>query len=566
MEEECKDVILSRHQWINNNKYTIPYNSKVSDMLCYKVTKPGCKKVLPTTSKDEVIIWDSCLHTLFAAMKRQVSETPLPHPEAIKEFHKYVDYIFDNEIQPLLYDFKYNAGDWFNHLTYKQQIELVGKENTKITQYQQLVDIMAPKCDEQPITYKLFPKREIQIIEGTTFDEDGNIIPKFPKTRAISAPDPSTKWIMGPVVWQLETIFANNFKGYCGGTNWAEQEQKLEHLYSQGYKYVAYGDGSAWDKTQSHELKYIDYKIYQYLIDQGNINHVDSKFFAAKTLNRYRNLIGSLEYGGKIIDVMKCVVDATVMSGNSDTTFGNTVRMSMVNRFILDQLNIDYELWCKGDDFVIFLKNDNINLEEVYYKYWVKGNKKKSYGNKEYGLGLVLKFLKTGPISDFDFCSTNVIQEGNKFKLVRLADRMNYLTHWSIKALSMSREQQNEYMNSIAQGIDSWAANMPYFSDYSKLIKYHYPINSTKNKNKKGIEKIQLIDHLKDNDAEMRELGRDEFYSHKLRISQVTLRDETVYQFLYNKYGLTITDIDRHFKQLMKNVHNDTIFYKDWDV
>jgi len=570
MENDLQEPLDKRHEWILDSKYVIPYDVRIEDLpcTCRGEDQNACRLMLPVNSKYQVVVWNSCLRTVFASMKRQAGGTPHPAPDVIRQFHNFVDDYFNDNIEPLLRNFTYSAADWFNHNTRSQQIGLIGKEinNKNIKKISDVYRIVNKNIEDKPPKYEMFCKREVQPVEDP---QDLYIGSMMPKTRSISMPDDADKFVLGPVCWRLEHIFSAGLDGYCGGKNWSEQEALISQMYINGYKYIAAGDASAWDKTQSFELKYVDRKIYSYLIDNDYIKHVDPQIFATKSLSRYREMVGSVREGDRLTNVIKVILDGTVMSGNSDTTLMNTARMILVIKFVLSQQGIEHKLWCKGDDFIIFLKSD-VKLDDLFYKYWVKGSVKKEYINKPYGLGIVLKFLKTGPMSDFDFCSTNLIQDKNVFKMVRLPDRLSVIAHHSIKAMSLSKDEQILYMNDIATSLESWCGNMPFYGDYVQLIRKQYPLNTVKNEkivNRVTKSKLQLSDGAVDNEREARELGHDNYHSARLRKSQTKVSDESTYRFLFEKYGMTKTSIKKHFLELERLSNNGILAaYKDWDI
>ncbi len=53
------------------------------------------------------------------------------------------------------------------------------------------------------------------------------------------------------------------------------------------------------------------------------------------------------------------------MSGCTDTTLMNTIRMSTYVRYAVERLGIiDYQVWVKGDDTVLFLKQEHVEAVE----------------------------------------------------------------------------------------------------------------------------------------------------------------------------------------------------------
>lgn len=554
MEKDLKGSISQRHKWLSN----IPYSTLVDEVpcTCQGEKAAGCVAVLPVSNPNEIIVWNNCLRTAYAALKRHLMAVPLPQQTIVDKFHRHVDSWFATHIEPRIANFTYCTSAWFNHLTRKQQINLLGKAFSTISNWDGVAKYYQPLIDNISDTkvYDIFCKREVQIVDNPqqhTYDGAD-----LPKNRAIAATQEIDKYIQGPVTWFLEKHVAD-MPGFPVGKSWEELEQSLTQLYNQGYTHVAYGDGSGWDRTQSHELKYVDRIIYGYLARNKLIKHVDPELFYQRATARYRTLRVP-HYTHPTIR-LQATIDATLASGDTDTYILNTLRMIAVNTFILDQLHIEYKLWCKGDDFIIFLKND-IDLAPHYYKYWSKKNENLGIN---YGLGITLKFMKTGPINEFDFCSTGVIKHNDHFKLTRQPHRFNILSRYSIKAYYYSPHQLVQYYNDLIVGLKSWTNNMPYYHDLidgleiqkQKCIK-HITDHNIKNRctktNPKKKKKRFETNYLDDITQDEYEKGFDYIYSQKLRNSKNTIPDFSVYDYLLTK-NLDYISVKRNQQLLLTN-------------
>jgi hypothetical protein len=547
MLKDIQGDIAKRHKWLG----PYPFDTPLMDIPCTCMAdqQVAAKMVLPTLGVNDVIVWNNCARTLFASMKRHVLAVPLPAKKAITEYQLFVDNMF-GDLSQHLDEFSYNYSDWFNHLNLHQQHEIQQFTGKSLIEEEVIENIHTHDYTVAP-QYNMFCKREIQIVENPQIGYHNS---DLPKNRAIASPQTEDKVIMGPVMWGLESLFAEHLPGYTAGKNYQEAEDAIQSYRQEGYEFVLYGDGSGWDRTQSHELKYFDRKVYDYLADNAKINHCDPEIFRSKSTARLRKLIGNVYQDGKIVKICKAEIDATVTSGNPDTTLMNTARMSVILHFIMSQTDLDYKIWSKGDDFIVFLKKC-VDLSALFYKYW---SPKGKHLNEEHGLGVTLKFLKTGALTDFDFCSTNLIVEPHQVKIVRMANRMYPLTHWSVKALSMSRLEQANYMLDIAKGIDDWALGMPYYGEYAELIRHYYSayggvvkpqVNVAKNyMTNLGNTQVKLsIQQMID-----KEKGFHYNYSEKLRRSSTRVSNQSVYDFLFQKHSITKTDIDVHFSNLRR--------------
>lgn len=462
---------------------------KLEDVHCTckgNNTQPSAKKILPTADNTkDIVVYNSCRRTLLAACKRQLRKQPRfdknmtigEQPKNLKmSFKQFVEDRFERELKPLLDQFDYNTAEWMNHLTHKKQ--------TEVLPYYEGANIKKSWMTE----YSMFCKREKQIIDG-----------KMPKNRAISCPHNSKKFVGGPVVWALEDVFSKYVKGYCGGKNWEHMEDLFAQYYKEGYTYTLQGDGSAFDSTQTTQLKYIDRLIYNYLVEKHKIKHVsDELFLEAMTAVAKKFLLKD----NKFKTVGSVWVDGTVFSGDPDTTFGNTLRMSLYIRYsmyLAGYSEDQFKLLCKGDDFVVFVthiirevpwdnfkgfnlskylidKNDPYYaIKTCFYQVWHPSDTK--YQEDEVGLGMVLKFLNIGGYEDIDFCSTNVIHINkhinDQFKIIRRVDRLTPLSHWCTKALQYSNAEMQQYYRDLAVSMKCWASDMPFFQEYIDALEHH---------------------------------------------------------------------------------------------
>jgi len=445
MEADLKDPMSIRH------KMTVgDFSHSVLDIqcTCRGEFQPAAYKMYETNEEHNAIVWNNCARTLFASFKRHLMAVPLPEFKAVQRFMQFATDVIETELGTHLDQFDYSYSQWFNHLNGKQQAELVNVEPTN-----------------RACIYDMFCKREVQLYE---------VNESLPKTRAIAGPQPEDKFVLGPVTWALEHLMAEKLEGYCGGKNWEELEATLKVNYDDGYTVLVQGDGSGFDRTQSHELKAVDRLIYNRVASK--IYHVSPDIFVTKATSRYRKLRGyTFDQSGKR-KILEATVDATVTSGNPDTTLMNTVRMSLYIRFMAKEAGVKARFLAKGDDFAIFCKSyeDANKINEQIEKYWAPKNK---YLNEIYGLGLVIKFVKIGGFETFDFCSTNLICDftTSQFKIVRQWKRIINQGQYSIKALALSTQEKSNYMNDLAVGMSKWDADMPFYRDYRQQILSKYP-------------------------------------------------------------------------------------------
>jgi hypothetical protein len=524
MESDLKVATSKRHKILEIK------DINAIECSCKNDSQKAAYKIYNTTNNQNgipVIVWNNCAKTLWASMLRHIAEVPLPHPDAITEYEQYIDNFVIPPIKEYLMDFDYSVSEWYNHLDYNKQVEIDGVR-----------EILNKPCE-----YNLFCKREIQLVDSPkdNYNDCG-----LPKTRAIAGPQPVDKLVLGPVAWAMEAIFSDHFEGYCGGLNWEQLEDKITGYYKEGFEYILQGDGSGFDRTQSHELKYLDRVIYEMV--SHNVHHVEKETFLTKATARHRKLTGKYFDGGVTRNVANVTIDATVTSGNPDTTLMNTARMATFCRFMAYKAGVEVKVLAKGDDFVIFYKkeSDSVLLKEQFYKYWSEKNKNLG---KEYGLGIIIKFITTGTLETFDFCSTHLICDftRKKFKIVRQWDRIVELGAYSMKALAYSTPQKRQYIFDQAKAMEKWAQNMPFYQEY---INFLYKLSDGEKSSKSLAGKDKKIkandghrhNHSKgeyNNTISNAGYGRDYNYGIALRRSSTTMEPEVVKSFFREKYGLT---------------------------
>jgi len=539
MEKEADFPIDERHIY----KSSIPFETRIEDIecTCKGELEIACKRILPTaTNTERVIVYNSCKRTLFAALKRQLKKVIPPNPNVAKELNKFMDIYFEKYIKEHLDTFDYSYSEWFNEMPRNKQDALNLRDKT------------IPDNN----TYGIFCKREKQQFGG--------------KNRAISNISQEAKYLTGPVIWALESIADKNFPGYCGKKNWNDIETFFSRAYKRGFRTVIQGDGSAFDLSQHYENKYIDRLIHSYLADNNKIHHADPDDYKRVMNARFRKMRAQYVEHKKLITLATAKIDSTVFSGSTDTTFGNTLRMAIYNMFTLEQAGLRYEedylLLCKGDDFLILVKDDTLNYQAIYDKYWCKPIKNpQKHDYTPYGIGVILKFLKIGDYSTLDFCSTICIPDFEQgiFKLARKPTRMNPLAHYSRAALSMSAVELKQYLMDQAMAIRISMPNMPFFEDYADAFEYHANlIEGTPVLKTQGRVKLVLEDdhHKKTGvDKETKYITKYQAYERDfamglaLRESETQISRELVYKFFLDKFGMTQQYITKHATMLKSN-------------
>lgn len=531
--------------WVNDfaSRYALAITYP-RDIPCTCHNKPKLRQVLPIgVNTGEVICYETCARTLFSAFKRQNQRVLLPDTKSVHEFHRFCDMIFDKYLREPLKNFDYSYSEWFNSMPRRKQ------------------DAILRSCDVRghkgQVVYGLMNKCEKQEAGG--------------KTRAIANIDTTIKYILGPVCWALESLMAKNLPGYCGNKSWDDLEKYMTDAYNEGYQTVLQGDGSAFDTCQHDELKYIDRLIYNFLVDNGKIHHVDPELFRKVATSRVRKLDARLYSDKMRLPFATSYMLGTVFSGSSDTTLMNTVRMSLYNMFTMCQAGLkygqDFKHLAKGDDFMVFVRHPDWNghsYQQLYDRYWVAKPKSSIANNYQpYGIGMILKFLLVGDYSTIDFCSTTAItwfdQGTFHVKLARRPDRMDPLSHWSRAALTMSPGQYKQYLIDQAWAINIAMPDMPFYRDYANAMLAHASvIKAEPTRLQSGLGRLLLPDdghaHTHKHErsyAQFEAYGRDFVEGVKTRQSTTKPPENAVYHHLLTRFGITYVMTANHARFLI---------------
>lgn len=489
----------------------------------------------------EVICYNSCDRTLFAAFKRQMMRVYEPDPQIAEEFQHYSENYFSKFVEPVLRTFDYSYSEWFNKQPRHKQDDLV-RSRDKIN------------ADGYPknVEYGLFCKREKQEAGG--------------KNRAIANIEPVIKYIMGPVCWALEDVAGKFFPGYCGGKSWDDLENLFEQYYREGYHYVLQGDGSAFDTCQHYELKVIDRLIYNYLSQNKLIHHVDPDQFGRIACAKLRELNAKTFSKEGVKALGSATIRGTVFSGASDTTLMNTLRMALYNMFTLERAGLkygeDFKLLAKGDDFIVFSRTPQWQGEEflhLYQRIWKPkpNHAKTNFRDNKGALGMILKFLNVGDYDTIDFCSVTCIpyEDHTKFKLARKPNRMDPLAHFSRVALKMTQPQLKQYLIDQAYALEVSHGNMPFYRDYAvALRKTARKIKGKARMFKTGRTRLSIPDdgHMHRGyspyEDQFIDYGHDFVEGMKFRFSTHTedITDAEVEAHLLKHFGISAVDIKYH--------------------
>lgn len=527
------------------NRYTIAV-TKIIDIpcTCKNEDEIALRQVLPTgANTPEVICYNACDRTLFAAFKRQLMRVYEPDPTIVTQFKALTEDYFNKYVREQLLDFDYSFSQWYNKMPRNKQIAM--------DRAAEIIQDEPPKLVE----YGLFCKREKQEAGG--------------KNRAIANIEPTIKYIMGPVTWALEDIADKHFPGYCGKKNWQDLEDKFEQYYSEGFTYVLQGDGSAFDACQDVELKHIDRLVYNQIYE--SVYHVDPELFRKVSTARLRELNAKKFTLAGARPMASATILGTVFSGASDTTLMNTLRMALYNIFTLSRkgliLDRDYKLLCKGDDFMVFVRTPDFEgreWESIYMEVWCPKSKSLStdYEAGAKGrLGMILKFLNVGGFETIDFCSTTCIPyDGNtKFKLARKPNRMNPLAHYSRNSIRFRPREFKQYLIDQAVALEISHGSMPFYRAYANAYRYWAStIPGSPQISSTGAPRRTLPDDghrkvTKHDDLEFvyRDYGHEFVEGLRFRVSNRQPPDSEVYSHLLEHFDISPNTVDALEKSLI---------------
>lgn len=528
-------------QWLAN-RYVLA-TTKVEEIpcTCRGSDEVSLKQILPVgANTPDVICYNSCDRTLFAAFKRQMMRVYEPDPQVAKDFEDYSRQYFNKYVEPVLRTFDYSYTEWFNKQPRHKQDDLLQSEK-------QIQDDGYP----QFVEYGLFCKREKQEAGG--------------KNRAIANISPVIKYVMGPICWALEDVAGKFFPGYCGGKSWDDLENLFEQYYSEGYHYVLQGDGSAFDTCQHYELKVIDRLIYQYIADNKLVHHVDADQFARLACAKLRELNAKTFTKQGVRALGSATIRGTVFSGASDTTLMNTLRMALYNMYTLERAGLvygeDFKLLAKGDDFIVFVRSPTwrgVDFPSIYARYWKPkpNHTKTNFRENKGALGMILKFLNVGDYDTIDFCSTTCIpyDDHTRFKLARKPNRMVPLAHYSRVALKMSQVEIKQYLIDQAYALRISHGDMPFYRDYAvALYAQAKKIKGKAKMFKTGRPRLTLPDDGHQHrgyspyEDQFVDYGHDFVEGMKFRFSTHTdITDQEVEEHLLKHFGISAVDIKYH--------------------
>lgn len=385
--------------------------------------------------KQQAMMYNSCIHSIFAAAKRQMKRAPTPEPEIADEFVEFAKQYITEHIGEELKMFKYSFQQWYAHNNLKKQKDidkyLHARRNAADFTEQEYKDLMTEK-------YKGICKLEIQPTDG--------------KPRMVCAIPIRTKVTMGPITWRLEEICSKKLPGYCGNKNLQQMSKEVNQILSEGFTKIVEGDGSGFDNTQDVSLKEVDRWLYKQVADK--VYHVPKEDFMHISQSLYKTMLVQYIEDKKKHTLLEYSILGSVFSGDCDTTLCNTIRMALYNIFTNVKAGLvygrDFKVFSKGDDFTVFYKPyvPNSLITAAYDRYFLKGDQ--VTGKPQvYGLGQICKFLTIGNADSLSFCSLIALYKDvseSSVILVRDFRKFNHISRYCRKIKSLQGRKRVEYL------------------------------------------------------------------------------------------------------------------------
>lgn len=521
---------------------------KVSDIDCDCKDKILYEKILGDPIDDnDAMVYRTCKHTAFAAAKRQMKSAPTPAADVAQQFVQYAEGIIDKEVGEYLDHFSYSEKDWINHLpAHKQKLIL------SVKKYMQGESDPLPRRkikEYEDLSYEGIVKIELQGTDG--------------KPRMVCSIPQRMKYVMGPVTWHLEEIFQDHLKGYCGGQNLTQMQDKINEYIKQGFTKVVEGDGSAFDNTQDVTLKELDRYIYSKV--SGSIYHVSRDEFMKQSQLKNKTMKIVYMKNGKKKELLEYSIQGTVFSGDCDTTLMNTTRMAMYNRFVNDmaglEFGVDYVCFAKGDDFTVMYKpyiTDEF-IHQAYYKYFLPASKTPDQvDDRQYGLGQVLKFLEIGGPEIIKFCSlrawyTDASEQ--RIYLTRDPAKFTKLTKYSRKTKAYSDAKTALYLYEQAYALHKNYKGIPFFEQMKDVYLHKMSSILTHVFNAQTQEQQSII--LAHERAKIKDPAQflDVFCSDYLEDSKTNFLYDVGHRHFHYKIGVEYWES----MKLMERVHTDIL-------
>jgi hypothetical protein len=475
--------------------------------ISYEALKKRCKHLdnkgtmlkfpLMTDDRLNFISYHNCDLNLFVAASRTLMPGPVPSLPMIEKYIVFIEKNFFPKIEDILKDFKYDANAWYNTLTAKQQREV----KIYYTDIEKRKEIRCEPVDS-------FVKNEAQ--------KPGD------KARMIGGPKASTKFTLGPVINAL-AHYLKKLNGWGVGKNYEEKAQFFMQCEEKGYMKSVTTDVSGLDQSHNPILKSFWSKILNLIIDK--IDHVPRETFIEHFNPQMTVCNYTTNKMEKLAQLCTTKTKHKLASGKPYTTILNTTMILSILEFTHEIGKLG-PLVCStsGDDSVAFYP-DNIEDRTIVQAYSRVFNSDANRGVPN-GLGLVLKYMRIGRLTDATPCSTAAFKCVDHYKIVRPLDRVLLQLPAAKNMEGLSAEQQKIYKTVVALGEEQWGSGLPIIDSIIQKLKCDPSITLDNLPSKQGDirEKIpcneeifnEVYNNVNTSDKAIRILeyiGKDQFHS-----------------------------------------------------
>lgn len=493
---------------------------QVKDITCHCPNKIAYEKILALQELDQsqqAMAYNTCIHTIFAAAKRQMKRAPTPEPTIADDFVQFGKDYIEKHIGDKLNNFGYSFQQWYKHNDHKKQLDIdrylkALRDRSAFTEVE-YSDLMTLK-------YKGICKVEIQPTNG--------------KPRMVCAIPIRTKVTMGPITWRLEEICKDNLPGYCGNKNLQELTDEVNKILEDGFTKVVEGDGSGFDNTQDVSLKEIDRYLYRRIRDK--VYHVPKEEFDIVSQQWTKTMIVQYIDKGKKRNLFEYEILGSVFSGDCDTTLCNTIRMALYNIYVNTKAGLkqgkDFIVWSKGDDFTVFYKPyvSNELIRQAYDRYFIRSEDVTGLP-QVYGLGQILKFLTIGGADTISFCSLRSIYTSvaeDKIILVRDFRKFENLACYSRKIKTLQGKQKVAYLLQQATALRASYSGIKIFDEMADAYEQAAHIYAIRYKHGDRIMAEKLLQ------ASMKLVVKMADYARKMASEFQDIYDDETTVLLYN--------------------------------
>lgn len=310
-----------------------------------------------------------------------------------KDLHKYM-----KPFKP-----KYNISPWTNE-DYVNRIENSGKKKI----YQQALKDINNNIRISPI---VTPFSKIEKMKSN----------KYKAPRMIQARKPTFNITYGKYIKPLENY--NKKNKHLAKGNYSEVAQKIKKLLSKGYKHFYEADHTTFDAHITLEQLKSTHLFYQTCFKHNK----ELRNLSKQTL---KNICIAR-------DGTKYIVNGTRMSGDVDTSFGNSLINYAIITKILKTLNVHGTAIVNGDDSIIMTKTPLPDHFDAEFK--------------KYNMETIISKHSTN-IHEIEFCRTKyVLTSSGQPTMMIDPQRLNQIYGMTFSPVALKNSQNyNKYLSEVA--------------------------------------------------------------------------------------------------------------------